>query len=200
MNKRQFLTRAAALGAAASPAFAAKREHEHATTCAPSPVILTISGAIARSNRGALNPSFDQLMARHQIKFSEAYGIDLPLLAGMKTVTIEPTIEYDAHPHKFSGPLLTDVLAHAGAPTGDSTQIVMHAVDGYAVMATLDKIRGYRFIVATQMDGKPLPLGGLGPLWAIFDADRIPELAAKPLKDRFELSPWGLYHIQVMRT
>jgi hypothetical protein len=47
------------------------------------------------------------------------------------------------------------------------------------------------------MDGKPMPLGGLGPLWAIYDADNIPELAAKPLKERFVLCPWGLYQIQV---
>lgn len=194
MNKRQFLTSAGALSAAVSPAFGAKREHAE---CAPSPVVLTISGTIKHSNRGALDPAFDQLLAKHQVKFSQAYGVDLPLLASMKTVTIHPTLEYDAHLHTLSGPLLTDVLTHVGAPDAGDTQIVMHAVDGYAVMTTLDKVREYRFIVATQMDGKPLALGGVGPLWAIFDADRIPELAAKPLKDRFELSPWGLYHMQI---
>ncbi|NIF53970.1 molybdopterin-dependent oxidoreductase [Burkholderia sp. Ax-1724] len=198
MNKREFLTRTAVLGAAATPAFGAQREYS--TRCAPSPVILTISGSIKRSNRGALDPSFDQLLAKHQIRFSEAYGIDLPLLASMKQVTIRPTIEYDSHQHTFSGPLLTEVLAHVGAPDAGSTQIVMHAVDGYAVMTTLDTVRAYRFILATQMDGKPLPLGGLGPLWAIFDADHLAELATKPLKDRFELSPWGLYHIQVTQA
>ncbi|MBC8748768.1 hypothetical protein OKW43_001796 [Paraburkholderia sp. WC7.3g] len=194
MNKRQFLTSAAVLGAATAPAFGAKREHAQ---CAPSPVILTISGAIKHSNRGALDPAFDQLLAKHQVKFSQAYGVDLPLLASMKTVMIHPTTEYDSRLHTFSGPLLSDVLAHAGAPDAGNTQIVMHAVDGYAVMTTLDTVRAYRFIVATQMDGKPLALGSVGPLWAIYDADRIPELAGKPLKDRFELSPWGLYHMQI---
>jgi hypothetical protein len=197
MNKRQFLTSAAVLGAAAAPAFGAKRERAE---CGPSPVLLTISGAIKHSNRGALDPAFDQLLAKHQVKFSQAYGIDMPLLANMKTVTIHPTLEYDSHLHTFSGPLLTDVLTRVGASEAGDTQIVMHAVDGYAVATTLDKVREYRFIVATQMDGKPLPLGGLGPLWAIFDADQIPELAAKPLKDRFELSPWGLYHMQITQA
>jgi hypothetical protein len=65
------------------------------------------------------------------------------------------------------------------------------------VLTTLDNVRAWKFIVATHMDGKPMPLGGLGPLWAIYDADNIPQLAAKPLKDRFVLCPWGLYHIQV---
>jgi hypothetical protein len=76
----------------------------------------------------------------------------------------------------------------------------LRAVDGYVVLTTLDNIRAWRFIVATHMDGKPMPLGGLGPLWAIYDADKIPELATKPLKDRFVLSPWGLYQIQVSET
>lgn len=197
MNKRQFLSSAALLGASAAtaPAFGGQPVSKRA--CAASPVVLTISGAIRRHNRGALDPAFDQLLGKHQVKFSEAYGLDFPLIAGMPAVTIKPTTEYDSRPHSLSGPLLTSVLDHVGAPTAGSTQIVMHAVDGYAVATTLDKVRAYKFIVATHMDGKPLPLGGVGPLWATYDADNISELSGKPLKDRFELSPWGLYHLQV---
>jgi hypothetical protein len=47
------------------------------------------------------------------------------------------------------------------------------------------------------VDGKPMPLGGLGPLWAVYDADRVPEMAAKPLAQRFAACPWALYHIDV---
>ncbi|MFM0291715.1 molybdopterin-dependent oxidoreductase [Paraburkholderia sp. RL17-383-BIF-A] len=195
MNKRQFLSSAALLSAAAAPAFGGQPARKQA--CAASPVILTISGAIRRHNRGALDPAFDQLLAKHQVKFSEAYGVDSALIASMPAVTIKPTTEYDSRQHTLSGPLLTHVLEHVGAPSAGNTQIVMHAVDGYAVATTLDKVRAYQFIVATQMDGKPLPLGGVGPLWATYDADNIPELSNKPLKDRFELSPWGLYHLQV---
>src|SRR5260370_24180617 len=126
-----------------------------------------------------------QLLAKHQVKFYQADGGDLSLLAGMKAVTIKPTLEYDSRQHTFSGPLLTDVLDYVGAPGAGSTPVLLHAVDGYAVMTTLDTVRAYRFIVATQMDGKPLPLGGVGLLWAIFDADNIPQLSAKPLKQRF---------------
>ncbi|MFM0556293.1 molybdopterin-dependent oxidoreductase [Paraburkholderia sediminicola] len=195
MNKRHFLTSAALLSATAAPAFGSQRVRKEA--CAASPVVLTITGAIKRHNRGALDPAFDQLLAKHQVKFSEAYGVDFASLAGMPAVTIKPTTEYDSRQHTLSGPLLTNVLEHVGAPSAGSTQIVMHAVDGYAVATTLDKVRAYQFIVATQMDGKPLPLGGVGPLSATYDADNIPELSSKPLKDRFELSPWGLYHLQV---
>ena len=55
----------------------------------------------------------------------------------------------------------------------------------------------YGMIVATTIDGRPMSLGSLGPLWAVYDADRIPEFADKSLKQRFALSPWGLYYIEV---
>nr|WKF61926.1 hypothetical protein HUO10_006458 [Paraburkholderia busanensis] len=203
MNKRQFLSRAAALSATATatvtalPAFAAARAHPNACNPPSSPVVLTVTGSIKRHNRGALDPAFDQLLAKHQVKFSEAYSVDYALLASMPAVTIKPTTEYDSRQHALKGPLLTDLLDHVGAPTAGDTQILMHAVDGYAVMTTLDKVRAYRFIIATHMDGKPLSLGGVGPLWATYDADNIAELSNKPLKDRFELSPWGFYHLQV---
>jgi hypothetical protein len=42
-----------------------------------------------------------------------------------------------------------------------------------------------------------MPLGGLGPLWAVYDADRVPEMAGKPLPERFNACPWALYHVEV---
>lgn len=198
MNKRQFLTSAAAIGVSITPALGATNAKTAA--CAAAPAILTVSGATKRTNRGALDPAFDPLMARHLVKFTSAYTFDYPSITSLPTVTIKPTIEYDAKQHTLTGPLLANVLEQAGAPSAGDTKISLRAVDGYAVLTTLDNIRAWRFIVATHMDGKPMPLGGLGPLWAIYDADKIPELAAKPLKDRFVLSPWGLYQIQVSET
>lgn len=195
MDKRQFLTRTAALGAVASPAFAQKNARND--VCAASPVLLTVTGAIRHGNRGALDPALDQLLAKHLLKFNEAYTFDFATIDRMPAMTIKPTLEYDSKPHTLSGPLLTDVLARVGAPQAGETKILLRAIDGYAVMTTLDTLRSNRFILATHLDGKPLPLGGLGPLWAVYDADRIPEQAAKPLKERFVLCPWGLYQMQI---
>jgi len=52
-------------------------------------------------------------------------------------------------------------------------------------------------ILATHMDGKPMGLGGLGPQWAVYDADRLAAFKDKPLKERFGLCPWGVYYIDV---
>ncbi|TDV11395.1 molybdopterin-dependent oxidoreductase [Paraburkholderia caballeronis] len=196
MNKRQFLTGAALLGAAASPAFAASNAKR--AGCAASPVLLTVSGAIDRHNRGPLDPTFDRLLDKQMVRFPAAYAFDYPTLASLPAVTIEPTLEYDAKPHRLSGPLLTDVLRHVGAHDAPGNQIMLRAIDGYAAATTFRDARDWNFIVATHMDGAPLALGGLGPLWALYDADRIPAFAAKPLKERFEACPWALYHVAVV--
>jgi hypothetical protein len=73
----------------------------------------------------------------------------------------------------------------------------MRAIDGYAPAISLADAQRYRFIVATHLDGRPMPLGGFGPLWAIYEADKFPDMAAKPVDQRFALCPWGLYHIDV---
>ncbi|MEK9804393.1 MAG: hypothetical protein VW475_13410 [Curvibacter sp.] len=98
------------------------------------------------------------------------------------------------------GPLLVDVLQAAGVAVHNAHQLVLRAIDGYTVNLTLAQARRYRFIVATQLDERPMPLGGLGPLWAVFDADRHPDVMARPLAQRYAQCPWGLYHIEVQAT
>ena len=191
MNKRSFLGTTLLAGAAgvALPARAAAP--------ARGPVLLTVTGALARSNRGPLDPRLDVLMSKHKLAFGKAYGLDFAALAALPAVTIKPTLEYDAQVHVLRGPLLLDVLAVAGARPAPAATLVLRALDGYAVTITAAQAREQRCIVATHMDGKPMALGGLGPLWAVIDADRIAGLAGKPLPARFAHCPWGLYHVDV---
>ncbi|MBD8531405.1 MULTISPECIES: molybdopterin-dependent oxidoreductase [unclassified Massilia] len=195
MNKRDFL--GAALAAGALPAATASAAKEPACTTAAGPALLTISGAIRRPNRGALDGALDQMMAKHKLAFTQARALDFAALARLPARSIRPTLEYDGKPHGLRGPLLFEVLALAGAPTRPDTRITLRAVDGYAATITLRQARAQGFIVATHLDGQPMALGGLGPLWAIYDADRVPEMAAQPLAARFGSCPWALYHIDV---
>jgi hypothetical protein len=89
------------------------------------------------------------------------------------------------------------VLAQTGAALGAKTVLVLRAVDGYNVEVTAAQARQRRVIIATHIDGNPMPLGGLGPLWAVYDADRVPAMAALPLAQRFATCPWALYHVEV---
>jgi hypothetical protein len=192
MKKRQFLG-TALLAAGALPAAA-----KPAARAAKGPVLLTISGAITRPNRGAFDPALDQMMHKHKASFDQAHAADFDALLALPAIGIKPTLEYDARAHALRGPLLLDVLAMAGAQIRTDTRIVLRAVDGFAATLSAEQARAQRFIVATHLDGQPLALGGLGPLWAVFDADRVPALAARPLAERFGACPWALYHIEVL--
>jgi hypothetical protein len=189
MNKRHFLG-AAALAAALPVGAAAPGPR--------GPALLTLTGAIKHGNRGPLDPALDQMMHKQGISFSRALALDFGALAALPAVTIRPTLEYDAKPHTLRGPLLLEVLALAGVRLADAGKVVLRAVDGYAVTLTAGEARAKRFIVATHLDGQPMPLGGLGPLWAVYDADRVPEMASRPLAERFGSCPWALYHIEVV--
>ena len=190
MNKRQFLGAAAVAGALPIAGHAAQPSGR-------GPTLLTITGDIAHSNRGPLDPALDQMMHKHQVTFAKAWAFDYASLLALPPVTIRPTLEYDGKPHTLRGPLLTDVLARAGATVGARTILVLRAVDGYNVELPVAQARARRFIVATHIDGNPMPLGGLGPLWAVYDADRVAEMAALPLPQRFAACPWALYHVEV---
>ena len=192
MHKREFLA-AAALGAAAVPALA---QGPGPVPPRRSPVLLTLTGAVGKTNRGSLDPALDQMMAKQKIGFDKAYGFDFNQLSALPAVTIRPTLEYDNKIHVLRGPLLTTVLKAAGAPSESGT-LTMHAVDGYAPTISVADARKYRFIIATSLDGRPMPLGGLGPLWALYEADRFADMASKPVDQRFALCPWALYHIAI---
>ncbi len=193
MDKRAFLQAALAAPALATiePARAAPRRD----AC---PVLLTVSGDIAKPNRGAMDDALDQLMHKHGVSFRQARTFSAAELAAMAPATIRPTLEYDAKRHALSGPPLMQVLEAAGAAKSDRHRISLRAIDGYAVELSLADVRRLGLIVATAMDGVPLPLGGLGPLWAVCDADRVPELASRPLASRFGQCPWGVYSVQLL--
>ncbi|MQA22152.1 molybdopterin-dependent oxidoreductase [Rugamonas rivuli] len=194
MKKRQFLGRAALAGMAAAALPAAAQAAASKTA---GPALLTVTGAIGKVNRGRFDPVRDQMMFKQKLSFDKAHAFDFAALAALPAITIAPTLEYDNKVHTLRGPLLLDVMKAAGASLGDSGKLVLRAVDGYAATITVAQARAQRYIVATHLDGAAMALGGLGPLWAIYDADKVHEMAVKPLAERFGSCPWALYHIEV---
>ncbi len=196
MKKRHFLN-ASLAGAVALPSWAAAQGSRKAPS---GPTLLTVSGNIGAGNRGPLNPALDRMMFKQKIMFDKAQVFDFAALTAMPAVTIQPTLEYDGKPHAFKGPLLLDVMKASGVRVSEKTMFFLRAVDGYAAQVSAGDVEKYRFIVATHIDGLPIALGGLGPLWAIYDADRFPDMAAKPLAGRFSSCPWATYHIDVRES
>ncbi|HEV7816264.1 MAG TPA: molybdopterin-dependent oxidoreductase [Janthinobacterium sp.] len=195
MKKRQFLT-AAALAGGVLPTLLPAASQAAART-ARGPALLTLTGAIGNVNRGRFDPVLDQMMHKQKLSFDKAHAFDFDALALLPAISIKPTLEYDAKAHALRGPALLDVLKAAGAAVREDSQLVLRAVDGYAVSLSVAQARAQGFIVATHLDGQPMALGGLGPLWAVYDADRVAQMAAKPLAQRFASCPWALYHIEV---
>ncbi|MEZ5652780.1 MAG: molybdopterin-dependent oxidoreductase [Burkholderiaceae bacterium] len=197
MNKREVLIGALA-GATAT--LARSVSAQAGPKVVEGPTILTVSGSIGSGNRGPLDPALDLLMAKQKVSFSVAHEFDFAALAALARVDIRPTLEYDGKPHTLSGPLFVDVMKAAGARLGASTSFLVRAIDGYAVVLPYAETTDRRFILATHIDGRPMRLGGLGPLWAVYDADKFPDMAAKPVNQRFSLCPWATYHIEVKAT
>ncbi len=195
MDKRHFLGAAAVGGL--WPAAASARAQR---SVGSGPGLLTVSGAIGRGNRGPFDAALDQLMAKHGVRFDKAFVFTSAALRRLPVVTIKPTLEYDGKVHTLAGPLLADVLKAAGVGGAGEVRLGLRAVDGYVAPVTLAEVRAWKMIVALSLDGEPLALGGLGPQWAVYDADRLAPFKDKPLKERFAACPWGVYSIEVAQS
>ncbi len=195
MQKRHFLT--AAIAASALPLATQAADKSAGKSPGKSPVLLTIGGLVAKTNRGPLDKALDQMMGKHGVSFAKAFTFSADSLQRLPGVTIEPTLEYDNKKHKLTGPLLTTVLAAAGVDVNAALRLGLRAVDGYNAQVDLAEARGWRMIVATHLDGQPMALGGLGPQWAVYNADSLPAFKDKPVTERFGACPWGMYYIDV---
>jgi hypothetical protein len=192
MRKRAFL--AGAFVGASLPVLAERRSSS--PPAQRGPTLLTIAGAGVRANRGPFDPQRDQMMAKLKFNFAQAHAFDYAALTALPAVSIRPTLEYWPEPHRVSGPLLTTVLDAAGVKGRDG-KLQMHAVDGYAPSIAIADAAKYRFIVATHLDGAPMSLGGLGPLWVVYDPGAYPDMAAKPIDQRYVNCPWGVFYMEV---
>ncbi|MEM7427255.1 MAG: hypothetical protein AAF441_14260 [Pseudomonadota bacterium] len=156
-----------------------------------SPVILTIAGDIGASNRSGLDAFRDGFLNYHEKTFKAAFQFTRAELAAL------PQVEIVAHgaseawtkPVALKGPLLTDVLARAGAG-GKSVTLV--ALDGYAAELDPAAQSAQKWILAHSMDGKPLSLGGRGPLWLARDTG-----SGKASEEELAKWVWSVFYIEV---
>lgn len=134
---------------------------------APEPkdmVVLTVSGMIGNTNRGALDEKRDSLLARYGAKFERAFAFDRAMLLRLKqgSVTVQPP-EF-GKPATFTGPLLTELLGFLEAA---KLKVTVLAVNGYEGWLAPEDIDGSDWILALEADGVPLGLGQQGPIWML---------------------------------
>lgn len=94
-------------------------------------------------------------------------------------------------PQTFSGPLLRDVLATAGA-VGSNIKAV--ALNDYQINIPVDDAQKFDVVVALRIDGKPIPVRERGPFFVIYPFDQHPELRAVRY---YERSIWQLKSLRV---
>jgi hypothetical protein len=153
-------------------------------------VLLTVSGSIGESNRGALDPKKDSLLALNKIAFDKAFAFDRPALLALEqgTVTVQPP-EFDK-PATFKGPLLREVLGRIEAA---KMKITVVAVNGFSGWLTPEDVDSSDWILALEADGVPLGIGQQGPLWLI----NTRAAGWKPGEDGRGRWVWAVFYMRV---
>ena len=157
---------------------------------AAGPVVLTVTGAIDNTNRGPFDPFSDVLFGTLQETFEKAYALTLDDLAALPQKTVEIGYPNWPGPVTVSGPTLAAVLDLVGA-TG--SEVLVQAVDGYAPSFKIAEVRAGTFVLATSQGGKPLALGGRGPVWLAFPAGSYEGQTA----DDDSGLAWAVFHIKI---
>lgn len=136
-------------------------------------VVLTINGKISVKNADA-GAQFDMAMLEKlpQKTFS-TYTI------WTRTVT------------RFSGPLLRDVLAQANAK---GVTIKAVATNDYQTAIPMTDTVKFDMVLATKMDGQPIPPKTKGPLFIVYPYDSKPELSSSIYEDR---SAWQVRQLTI---
>ena len=136
-------------------------------------VVLSVSGAIARTNApGRADFDRDMLMALGARKL----GTTTPWTEGVQ---------------EFEGPLLADVMAAVGARGARVTAVALN--DYKAVLAMAD-FRHLGVLLALKHNGKPMPVRAKGPIWIIYPAG--PGDAPQDLETRGKMV-WQLRELRV---
>lgn len=154
------------------------------------PPILTIAGELSRPNRGALDPFRDAFLMHKDKTFAKAFSFTRSALAAMSQIRISTNVEGWPGKIELEGPRLVDALAAAGVAT-DAT-IVATALDGYNVELTPEARGAHDWILAIDVNGAPLSIGGRGPVWLIHGTD------GKAVSQEVEATwVWALYLLEV---
>lgn len=139
------------------------------------PVVLTVGGGATRANAAA------------------GAEFDMAMLAAMPQRSIDTRTPWFDRSRRFTGPLLRDVLAAAGA-SGRTLQAT--ALNDYRVEIPFDDVQRHDVVLARLLDDRPMPVREKGPLFVIYPFDEKPELATQV---HFSRCIWQLRSITVVR-
>jgi hypothetical protein len=137
------------------------------------PVVLSLTGRVRSPNNGA------------------GADFDMAMLERLPQTSFSTRTPWYAQARKFTGPLLRDLLAAAGA-NGSTLRLV--ALNDYWVEIPVEDTALYDVVVARLLDDKPMAVRDKGPLFVIYPFDSSPELR-NPV--HYGRSAWQLRTIDV---
>jgi hypothetical protein len=137
-------------------------------------VVLTVSGRLRNPNDGALAQ------------------FDMAMIEALPQTSFTTWSPWYTQPRRFTGPLLRDLLAAAGAQ-GSKLRLV--ALNDYRVDMPMDDTQRHDVIVARLLDDKPMAVRDKGPLFVIYPFDAQRELRSATYYSR---SAWQLRAIEVV--
>ena len=115
------------------------------------PVVLSLSGRIRQTNRGA-----------------EAL-FDMAMLQRLPQTSFSTQTPWYSQPRKFTGPLLHELLAAVG---GKGSQLRAMALNDYRVEIPVEDLRRHDVLLACLLDDKPMSVRDKGPLFIIYPFDQ----------------------------
>lgn len=135
--------------------------------------ILTLSGKIAVKNAG------------------ETARFDMKMIEALPQHSFTTSTPWFDKPVKFTGPLLSDVLA---AVKASGTTVSAVAINDYKVSIPVTDATKFKMILARQIDDKPIPVREKGPLFVVYPFDTSAELRTSTF---YERSIWQLKALEV---
>lgn len=136
-------------------------------------ILLTVSGNVAKTNRGPSDEMRDVYFKHLGINFTKAVAFDRAMLTALRQHTIRTDFPMGGKVRSFTGPRLADVLA---AATATGTTATVTGMDGYAAELSIADITRFGVILALAEAGKALGIGDYGPAWVIFPRLDTPAL------------------------
>jgi hypothetical protein len=116
---------------------------------------------------------------------------DMAMLEALPQHSFTTSTPWFKEPRRFSGPLLRDVLAASGAK---GTGLRAVALNDYKVEIPVDDALRHKVLMATRLDGQPMPVREKGPLFIIYPYDESADLRSERYYSR---SAWQLRTLEI---
>lgn len=158
------------------------------------PVLLTVVGEIARTNRGPFEEAYDKFAAYHDVRFDKAYGFDQAMLEALPQAQTTVKLSDWENASDLAGPALSAILETAGAR---DLPVRIIGFDGFSADYTPDELAAENWLLAMTRDEEPLSLAGLGPLWVVHDPDAADGSLVPGEAQKW---PWNVFLIEVGET